>query len=62
VTDFQQAPAVEEALHILVQSYDKLELPELRDSASRVLRQNFPQSAFLGGPGAQAAKPWWRFW
>lgn len=62
VTDFQQAPAVEEALHILVQSYDKLDLPQLRDAASRVLRQNFPQSAFLGGPGAQVDKPWWRFW
>jgi outer membrane protein assembly factor BamD len=62
VADFQQAPAIEEALHILVQSYDKLELPELRDAASRVLRRNFPQSAFLGGPGARSEKPWWRFW
>jgi outer membrane protein assembly factor BamD len=62
VADFQQAPAIEEALHLLVQSYDKLELPELRDAASRVLRRNFPQSAFLGGPGARSEKPWWRFW
>lgn len=62
VEDFQQAPAVEEALNILVQSYDKLELPELRDAARRVLRLNFPQSAYLGGPGVAVAKPWWRFW
>ena len=62
LAEFQQAPAIEEALHILVQSYDKLDLPVLRDAASRVLRQNFPQSAFLGGTGSLAGKPWWRFW
>ncbi len=63
VAEFQQAPAVEEALHILAQSYDKLDLPVLRDAAIRVLRQNFPQSTFLGGTGTlQASKPWWRFW
>ncbi len=64
VAEFQQAPAAEEALHILVQSYDKLELPKLRDDAERVLRQNYPNSVFLGGAGQAGAnkKPWWRFW
>ncbi len=63
VADFQQAPAVEEALYIMVQSYEKLELPALRDAADRVLRQNFPNSAFLGGNGLSAnARPWWKFW
>jgi outer membrane protein assembly factor BamD len=63
VAEYQQTPAVEEALFILVQSYDKLELPKLRDDAERVLRQNFPTSNFLGsaGPGPRE-KTWWRFW
>ncbi|KPF49073.1 competence protein ComL [beta proteobacterium AAP51] len=62
VTDFQQSPAVEEALHIMMQSYDKLQLTGLRDSAEEVLRKNFPDSAFLGLGTALAPKPWWRFW
>jgi len=64
VAEFQQSPAIEEALHILVQSYEKLELPKLRDDAERVLRQNYPNSVFLGGSGAggNAPKPWWKFW
>ena len=48
LTDFQQAPSSEEALHLLVQSYDKLALTGLRDDAERVLRQNFPNSSYLG--------------
>ena len=47
VTEFQNAPAAEEALYIMVQSYDKLGLDELRDDADRVLQQNFPNSRFL---------------
>jgi outer membrane protein assembly factor BamD len=62
VTEFQQAPAVEEALFILVQSYDKLQLTELRDAADRVLRQNFPDSAFLREGFAARDRPWWKLW
>jgi len=62
VTEFQQAPAVEEALYILVQSYDKLQMTALRDSAERVLKQNFPDSAYLRDGLAVRARPWWRLW
>jgi outer membrane protein assembly factor BamD len=63
VTEFQQSPAIEEALHIMVRSYDKLQLVPLRDAAERVLRTNFPDSAFIPGATPKAeAKPWWRFW
>ncbi len=61
VAEFQRAPALEEALHIMVQSYAKLNLPELRDGAERVLKLNFPNSAYLGSTTA-AGKPWWRLW
>lgn len=61
VTEFQQAPALEEALHIMVRSYDKLQLLPLRDSAARVLKQNFPDSPYVTGV-TSTAKPWWRFW
>jgi outer membrane protein assembly factor BamD len=45
--EFQYAPATEEALSIMVASYDKLGLQTLRDDATRVLRANFPKTRFL---------------
>lgn len=63
VTDFQRAPALEEALHIMVQSYDKLSLPELRAGAEKVLKLNFPNSNYVDGSvAAGGGKSWWRFW
>ena len=61
VAEFQRAPALEEALHIMVESYAKLNLPELRDGAEKVLRLNFPNSSYLGGSLA-GSKPWWKLW
>ncbi|HSQ02733.1 MAG TPA: outer membrane protein assembly factor BamD [Burkholderiales bacterium] len=43
--NYPQAPASEEALLIMVQAYDALGMPELRNDADRVLRMNFPDSA-----------------
>lgn len=64
VTEYRNSPAIEEALYIMVQSYDKLGLPQLRDDAQRILKQSFPESRYLGGPTAQQAqdKPWWQLW
>lgn len=63
VAEYAQSPSAEEALHIMVESYDKLGLTPLRDDAERVLRRNFPDSTFLGGQGtATQTKPWWKFW
>ena len=46
VREFQNSPSVEEALGILVQSYGRLGLTQLRDDAERVLRKNYPDSQF----------------
>jgi outer membrane protein assembly factor BamD len=62
VTEYQAAPAAEEALFIMMQSYDKLELPALRDDAERVLRKNFPKSAYLAEGSGAGNKPWWKIW
>jgi outer membrane protein assembly factor BamD len=63
VSDFQQSPSAEEALHLMVQSYNKLGLTDLRDDATRVLRQNFPDSASdESGIGGSKKKPWWQVW
>ncbi|MBL8447215.1 MAG: outer membrane protein assembly factor BamD [Zoogloeaceae bacterium] len=61
IKDYPDTPAVEEALYLLVKSYDALGLTDLRDDADRVLRKNFPKSAyFQGGPSVN--RPWWQFW
>ena len=42
--NYPQSPAQEEALLIMIQSYDRLGMPELRDDTERILRKNFPNS------------------
>ncbi len=46
VTDFKGVPIAEKALYLMMLSYDKLNLPELRDDAKRVLDHNFPDSKY----------------
>jgi outer membrane protein assembly factor BamD len=65
IVEYEKSPAVEEALAIMAQAYDRLGLTELRDDARRVLRSSFPQSRFLGGAAAgvtTGTRPWWRPW
>ncbi|OVZ60845.1 outer membrane protein assembly factor BamD [Pigmentiphaga sp. NML080357] len=62
VRDFQGAPAVEEALYIMVLAYDKMGMTDLRDDASRVLNLNYPNSRFVSGGFAQDKGPWWKIW
>jgi outer membrane protein assembly factor BamD len=60
--EFQQAPALEEALFIMARSYERLGLDQLRDDADRVLRQNFPNSRYLAEGIRQPQRSWWQFW
>jgi outer membrane protein assembly factor BamD len=61
VENYPRAPAVEEAVFIMVKAYDALGLVELRDGADRVMRTNFPQSKYLTGK-TQKDVAWWRLW
>ncbi len=60
VREYREAPAVEEALFIMMRSYDALGLNILRDDAQSVLKTNFPDSVFFRG-GPVKTKPWWQF-
>lgn len=62
LTDYQGVPALEEALFILVRSYDALGLEQLRDDAKRVLATNYPNSEYLTRGFRSAQGPWWRIW
>ena len=58
LSDFRDVPALEEALFILVKSYDALNLPQLRDDAKRVMALNFPKNKLALKPaGNPAQKP-----
>jgi outer membrane protein assembly factor BamD len=61
LNDYRDVPALEEALSIMMRSYDALGMAQLRDDTRRVLEKNYPQSQYLGGPVKQAA-PWYKFW
>lgn len=47
IKTYPEATANEEALSIVIQSYQKLGLKELADDARRVMQNNFPQSKYL---------------
>jgi len=61
VQNYPQAPALEEAVFIMVKAYDSLGMTDLRDAADRVMRKNFPESRYLTGKGGRTA-PWWKLW
>ena len=61
VQNYQQAPALEEAVFIMVKAYDALGMTDLRDAADRVMHNNFPQSRYLTGKVSRTA-PWWKLW
>src|ERR687887_2009005 len=62
IEHYPQAPAVEEAMAILVKAYDQLGMKDLRDSANRVLMKNFPNTEYMKPGGKKPKAPWWRIW
>ena len=59
ILNYPQTASNEDALVLMVKSYQKLEMTQLADDAKQVLAKTFPQSTFLVGP---PPKPWWKFW
>ncbi|MCW5223584.1 outer membrane protein assembly factor BamD [Verminephrobacter aporrectodeae subsp. tuberculatae] len=62
LADYQGVPALEEALYILIRSYDALGMAQLRDDARRVMDQTYPQSAYMNGGFKSHSDPWWKVW
>ena len=61
IKTYPQAPAIEEAMYILVSSYDKMGMTDLRDDADRVMKKNFPNSRFYKD-GLERKTAWWKLW
>lgn len=60
IQDYQDAPALADALQIIENSYDKLGMIELRDDTRRVIQASFPQSE--NNAAAAKSSSWWKFW
>ena len=62
IRDYSGVPAIEEALFILVKSYDALGMTDLRDDSQRVLTKNYPQTPYLSQGFKPQNSPWWKIW
>jgi outer membrane assembly lipoprotein YfiO len=62
LAEYREVPALEEALFILMRSYDALGMAQLRDDTRRVLVQNYPQSDYLTKGFKGEKEPWWKVW
>ena len=62
IAQYQTSPAVEEALAILVRSYEKLGMDTQRQDAERILKANFPNSTRLSRPIGTPDRAWWALW
>ena len=56
---YPTATSLEEALFILVKSYDELGMTDLRDDSERIMRKNFPNSPYFKGAVGRK-DPWWK--
>jgi outer membrane protein assembly factor BamD len=61
IKQFPDTPSGEDALYLMVLSYDRLGQVELHDDTERVFKANYPNSPLLTG-GRVKAKSWWKFW
>jgi len=62
LADYQDVPALEEALFILLRSYDALGMSQLRDDAKRVMEKTYPKSEYLTRGFKSSQDPWWKVW
>ena len=62
LTDYRDVPSLEEALYIVVKSYEALGMTQMRDDAARVLQTNYPQSEYVKGGFKAKDSPWWKVW
>ena len=61
IKTYPNAPAVEEAMFIMVVAYDKLGMLDLRDDADRIMHKNYPESRFFKD-GLNRKTTWWKLW
>jgi outer membrane protein assembly factor BamD len=58
IEQYDGAPAVQQALDIMIQSYGKLGLTDLQSNVEQVYLANYQKPSNAGTP----KKPWWKVW
>jgi outer membrane protein assembly factor BamD len=61
ITRFPNSPVHRQALDIMVEAYDRMGMPELRDDTRKVLAKNFPADR-MTREGQNRTTSWWKFW
>lgn len=62
IKEYKNAPAIEDALHIMVLSYRKLNQAQLAEDTQRVLTSTFPNSRYATrDTRSKQKKSWWQF-
>ncbi|HEV7717004.1 MAG TPA: outer membrane protein assembly factor BamD [Steroidobacteraceae bacterium] len=61
IEQYDGAPAMKEALVILIESYDRLDLKPLAEQSRKVYQENY-QGADVRQAQAEVHKSWWKFW
>ncbi|UOD51648.1 outer membrane protein assembly factor BamD [Orrella daihaiensis] len=59
LTDYEGVPATEEALYIIMMSYQKLDMPDMSKDAERVLLANFPNTQLIAKGLPKPTYSWW---
>lgn len=62
LADYREVPALEEALYIMVRSYEALGMTQMRDDTRRVLEASYPNGDFVTKGARPGGDPWWKFW
>jgi outer membrane protein assembly factor BamD len=60
IEQYDGAPAIRQALEILIESYDRLDLKELAEQSRQVYGTNFEGK--VQAAQAETKKPWWKVW
>ena len=62
ITDYKEVPAQEDALYILMLSYERLNRTDMAADTRRVLQASYPNTSLLSGGFRKSDKPWWKVW
>ena len=61
ITRFPNSPTHREALEVMIESYDRMGITDMRDDTRKVLVKNYPADK-MAAEGHNRNKPWWKFW
>lgn len=62
ISEYKEVPAQEDALYIMMLSYERLNMNDMAADAKRVLEASYPNTTLLSKGFRREDKPWWKLW